>query len=321
MECPRCGADMQVRTNRSNGDRFWGCSEFPDCRGTQPLAGSSSTGRNRPTDPDANPQLEICTDRLPKTLSPSRAVDFLQCPRKFYEKVVTRRVVFQATEASLRGTLTHHALEHIFDHPASKRTPANAVPYVRSHWDEISGRREQVKVANFSGARIESMLDEAEGLVREWFSMEDPSTMEPESRELEVAATLERAPMRGFIDRLDHIGTTTSGIPRYRIVDYKTGKLPHDRFLDQTLFPIHIYAAAIEASRQASVDEVQLLYIGKGNVTRSIDRATNQATATRFAGIWGDITTAAKTGRFPCKTSPLCDWCDAKLFCPAWGGG
>jgi putative RecB family exonuclease len=258
---------------------------------------------------------------LPKTLSPSRAVDFLQCPRKFYEKVVTRRVVFQSTEASLRGTLTHHALEHIFDHPASKRTPANAVPYVRSHWDEISGRREQVKVANFSGARIESMLDEAEGLVREWFSMEDPSTMEPESRELEVAATLERAPMRGFIDRLDHIGTTTSGIPRYRIVDYKTGKLPQDRFLDQTLFPIHIYAAAIEASRQASVDEVQLLYIGKGNVTRSIDRATNQATATRFAGIWGDITTAAETGRFPCKTSPLCDWCDAKPFCPAWGGG
>tara|TARA_Y100000294_G_scaffold147600_1_gene143604 strand:+ start:116 stop:754 length:639 start_codon:yes stop_codon:yes gene_type:complete len=136
MECPKCGADMQVRTNRSNGDRFWGCSEFPDCRGTQPLAGSSSTGRNRPTDPDANPQLEICTDRLPKTLSPSRAVDFLQCPRKFYEKVVTRRVVFQATEASLRGTLTHHALDHIFDHPASKRTPDNAVPYVRSHWTE-----------------------------------------------------------------------------------------------------------------------------------------------------------------------------------------
>lgn len=31
--CPRCGKPMVVRTNR-NGERFWGCSDFPRCRGS-----------------------------------------------------------------------------------------------------------------------------------------------------------------------------------------------------------------------------------------------------------------------------------------------
>lgn len=32
-DCPRCGAQMVQRTKRKTGDRFWGCSAFPACRG------------------------------------------------------------------------------------------------------------------------------------------------------------------------------------------------------------------------------------------------------------------------------------------------
>jgi restriction system protein len=35
--CPRCSAPMALRTNRSNGDQFWGCTSFPKCRGTAPI--------------------------------------------------------------------------------------------------------------------------------------------------------------------------------------------------------------------------------------------------------------------------------------------
>jgi len=34
MSCPRCGGEMVKRANRKTGDAFWGCSEFPKCRGT-----------------------------------------------------------------------------------------------------------------------------------------------------------------------------------------------------------------------------------------------------------------------------------------------
>lgn len=321
MNCPTCGAEMRVRTNRSTGSRFWGCSTFPDCRGTAKIDESLTRRGGTPVVPDANPEVPACTDRLPKTLSPSRASDFVQCPRMYYEKAVTRRVVFQASDRTTRGTLTHHALERVFDLPAPERTPANAVPFVRSHWEEIRGKREQAAVAALDENRLEAMLDEAEESVRTWFTMEDPTAMEPEARELEVTATLGKAPMRGFIDRLDLVGKTADGEPSYRIVDYKTGKPPDPRFLDKALFPVRAYAAAVEASRPGRVEEVRLVVIGSGEVNSPVDRSTVEETTERYNSIWDDITTAAATGRFPCRTSRLCDWCDAKPYCPAWGGG
>lgn len=35
--CPRCGHDLVERTNRSTGDKFLGCSRFPQCKGTRRL--------------------------------------------------------------------------------------------------------------------------------------------------------------------------------------------------------------------------------------------------------------------------------------------
>jgi hypothetical protein len=32
--CPKCRGEMQLRTNRNDGTRFWGCLQYPDCRGT-----------------------------------------------------------------------------------------------------------------------------------------------------------------------------------------------------------------------------------------------------------------------------------------------
>ena len=36
-DCPKCGAPMVKRTNRRTGDAFWGCANYPDCRGTRPI--------------------------------------------------------------------------------------------------------------------------------------------------------------------------------------------------------------------------------------------------------------------------------------------
>lgn len=35
--CPRCSATMILRTNKTNGDQFWGCSKYPKCRGTRKI--------------------------------------------------------------------------------------------------------------------------------------------------------------------------------------------------------------------------------------------------------------------------------------------
>lgn len=38
IACPVCSGAMVERRNRSNGERFWGCARFPQCRGTAPIS-------------------------------------------------------------------------------------------------------------------------------------------------------------------------------------------------------------------------------------------------------------------------------------------
>lgn len=35
--CPRCQGSMVERQNRATQSKFWGCSDYPKCRGTRPL--------------------------------------------------------------------------------------------------------------------------------------------------------------------------------------------------------------------------------------------------------------------------------------------
>ena len=58
-DCPQCGKAMALRTARSGkhaGSQFWGCTAYPDCRGTAPLDGARDrTDRSDPTDPTDHP--------------------------------------------------------------------------------------------------------------------------------------------------------------------------------------------------------------------------------------------------------------------------
>lgn len=39
-KCPKCNAKMVERYNKSSGEMFYGCSMFPDCRGTRQSDGT-----------------------------------------------------------------------------------------------------------------------------------------------------------------------------------------------------------------------------------------------------------------------------------------
>lgn len=47
-ECPRCGSSMVERRNRDTGEPFLGCSRYPSCRGTRPLATAPLSPKSRP---------------------------------------------------------------------------------------------------------------------------------------------------------------------------------------------------------------------------------------------------------------------------------
>jgi predicted RNA-binding Zn-ribbon protein involved in translation (DUF1610 family) len=45
-KCPECSSEMILRTNRESGNKFWGCTKYPQCRGTRDSSGLSKAERN-----------------------------------------------------------------------------------------------------------------------------------------------------------------------------------------------------------------------------------------------------------------------------------
>ncbi len=276
----------------------------------------------KPTNPKASPAVDPCSDKLPKRLSPSRAKDFVQCPRLFFEKSVAKSITWENTAATTKGTLVHYALEKLFDHPREERTADTAATYIRPKWATLAKRNDYAKLASQDEAAVETMLVDAEEMVREYFLIEDPTKFDPIGREQWVKGQIGSVPLNGVIDRFDSWTSASTGEQMHAISDYKTGKLPGDAYVDEAFFAMRVYAAGIRETKGVTVDVVRLIHTrhGKEGVLRmSINDAVIDETIAEYEQIWSDIQSAASAGKFPCKTSVLCNWCDAQTTtCPAW---
>lgn len=49
-DCPECGERMQKRINRTTGETFLGCSDYPTCLGTKPLDDSGDADDGLPSE-------------------------------------------------------------------------------------------------------------------------------------------------------------------------------------------------------------------------------------------------------------------------------
>ena len=148
-------------------------------------------------------------------LSPSRAGDFMSCPLLFRYRTIDRLPEGSSPDA-VRGTLVHQVLEDIFDLPAADRTPPAAHRLLEPAWRDLQVTSEQArKVA----ATIDepAWLESAHAVLDRWFTLEDPTRLEPAEREAYVEATLPSGlQLRGIVDRLDRAPDGA-----LRVVDYK----------------------------------------------------------------------------------------------------
>jgi putative RecB family exonuclease len=250
-------------------------------------------------------------------LSPSRAADFMQCPLLYRFRVVDR-LPEAPSPAAVRGTVVHAVLERLFDLPALERTLASARSMLVPQWERV--RAEEPEVAGlFDGdeAAVSGWLAGAEELLGRWFDLEDPTRLEPAERELYIETTLDDGlQLRGYVDRLD---VAPDG--RMRIVDYKTGRAPSPLFEAKALFQMKFYALVLWRLHGRVPALLQLVYLGNGEVLRyAPDEAELVATERKLRALWTAIDRAARTGDWRASPGRLCDWCDHRSLCPAFGG-
>jgi putative RecB family exonuclease len=293
----------------------------------------------------------------PTGLSPSRASDFMRCPLLYRLRVIDR-LPEKPSEAATRGTVVHAVLERLFDSPAPERTAERARGMVAEEWHRLLAERPELETlfgpplpaqtreapeaaaqeaaaqeaaaareaqettaaedSAARAARLAEWLRSAERLVERWFTLEDPTRLEPAERELYVRAELDSGlVLRGYVDRLD----VAPGSGALRVVDYKTGRAPRPEYADEALFQMRFYALVLWRLRGVVPRRLQLVYLGSGEVlTHDPTEAELRVTARKVEALWAAIRRATETGDWRPRPGRLCDWCDHRAVCPSFGG-
>ena len=251
-----------------------------------------------------------------RSLSPSRAGDFLTCPLLYRFRVIDR-LPDPPSPAAARGTLVHAVLEHLFDRPAPERTPEVARSLLDPEWDRLVTDEPELGSLFPAGTDLAAWLGEAGVMLDRYFTLEDPRRLEPAHRELSVEAELASGlRLRGYIDRLD---VAPGG--QTRIVDYKTGSAPPAEFEARALFQMKFYALVLWRAQGRVPRLLQLMYLGNGEIVRyEPDEADLRATERKIEALWQAIERARQSRDWRPRPGRLCDWCAHKALCPAFGG-
>jgi len=266
------------------------------------------------------------------SLSPSRAADFKSCPLLYRFRSIDR-LPETPTRDALRGTVVHAVLERLYDLPAPERTVANAQAAVAPAFHELVAAQPELgslfgQIADpeaadteaadteAESAELAAWLDSARALVANYFTLEDPTRLEPAGREQLVEVVLDGLRLRGYIDRLD-----VSPAGDIRVVDYKTGSTPREAFEAKALFQMKFYALVLWRTRGVVPRQLRLIYLADSDTLSYQPTEDELARFERTVqAIWKAIATASLTGDFRPNPSRLCDWCSHQQLCPAKGG-
>jgi putative RecB family exonuclease len=250
------------------------------------------------------------------SLSPSRAADFKSCPLLYRFRSIDR-LPQRPSPAATRGTLVHSVLERLFDQPADARTLATAHGLLLPEWDRLREVEPELDLLFDDPAELAGWLASARDLVETYFALENPAWVAPTEREQLVEVVLESGLLlRGVIDRLDVAPTG-----EIRVVDYKTGASPRDAFEGKALFQMKFYALVVWRTRGVVPRQLRLMYLGdRDTLTYSPDEVELVRFERNLLALWEAISRATESRDFRPSPSRLCDWCDHKALCPAWGG-
>ncbi|HEU5417032.1 MAG TPA: PD-(D/E)XK nuclease family protein [Streptosporangiaceae bacterium] len=260
-----------------------------------------------------SPDAEVARHR---SLSPSRAADFLTCPLLYRFRVIDR-LPEPPSAAAARGTLVHAVLERLFDSPPRERTPAVARSLIMPQWERLVAEEPELATLFTDDAERSVWLDEAGVMLDRYFTLEDPTRLEPAHREMSVQTLLDTGlTLRGYIDRLDVAPTG-----EVRVVDYKTGTAPREEYEARALFQMKFYALVLWRTTGTIPRQLQLIYLGNGEIMRwAPDESDLLATERKINALWQAIERARSTGDWRPRQSRLCDWCAHQARCPVFGG-
>lgn len=251
---------------------------------------------------------------LPKSLSPSKVSSFKDCALAFRFTAIDR-LPEPPSEATSKGTLVHRTLERLFwHHSPGARNQDTAMLELDEAWAELED--DELAPLGLDEPGLKALKEDARLLVRKYFELEDPNTVNVAGVELTLDAEVGGLLLRGIIDRLDV--SETGGLV---VVDYKTGRVPSEMQEQNRLGGVHFYALLCEEVLGVRPDLVRLLYLRQPVMIEAVpsDQAL-RGLKQRTSAVWSAIERACENEDFRPKPSALCNWCNFRTWCPVYGG-
>ncbi len=251
---------------------------------------------------------------VPTSLSPSRVDAFTTCPLQFRFASIEKLPEPPSIHAT-KGSLVHRALELLFVEDAADRTLEVALSSLDRAVTEFQSDPE-FTLLRLSPEAEAAFVDEAEVLVRRYFTMEDPRAIREIGIELRLEVAVGALTLSGIIDRLelDEDGELV-------VTDYKTGRPPGQSNEQSKLAGVHFYAFLCQQLFGRRPSRVQLMYLSTGEtiVARPTEQSVNFLPR-RTLAVFSAVEKACTTGRFQPRTSNLCKVCAFQPWCPSFGG-
>jgi putative RecB family exonuclease len=251
---------------------------------------------------------------LPVSLSPSKVSSFTNCAMAFRFSAIDR-VPEPPTIWAAKGTLVHRALELLYLEEPHLRTVELALTKLTEATPEILGGREYAELV-IADEDMAAFNADAQRLVRNTFSLEDPTKIRPIGLELRMEASIHSLKLRGIIDRLEL--DENGGLI---VTDYKTGKVPGERQEQGRLGGVQFYAFMVQQMLGVRPAKVQLMYLSEPvMIINEPTEQTLRGLTMRTAAVWKAVERACERDDFRPKPSGLCNYCSFKQWCPAFGG-
>jgi putative RecB family exonuclease len=257
-------------------------------------------------------------DGLLLKLSPSSALDFKSCAQLFKFRSVDR-LPEPVSRGAARGSLVHAVLERLFLEPPMARTPEHAETLLTDLWEEVRSDPE-IRPADLGSVHEQGWLDDARRMLRNYFRLEDPRTLQASRLEWRVEYELPEIQLRGIIDRLEE---HTDG--SWVLTDYKTGRVPGEARELSAFFGLRFYALVCWRAFGIIPREIRLVYLADPSVL-TLNPHENMLLAfeRQIQALARAINRALTTGDWRPRPSPFCMSCSYHALCPAWqsdGGG
>ena len=252
-----------------------------------------------------------------KIFSHSRLSSFEQCKLKYKFRYIDKIIPdIEKTIESYLGSVVHSVLEWLYNQVKKNRIPTidefimkYSEIWKQEYEEEIPIVRKQMTAGDYFNKGIQFLVD--------YYMRHKPFDDNTIAVEKEIIFNLDDNgdyKIRGFIDRLVYNLDTKE----YEVHDYKTSNnLPKQEILDKDR-QLALYSIAIKELFGEEKKVILIWHYLSFNQKLNSKRTDEQLKQLKQETLELIKEIESTTEFFPNK-STLCNWCEYKQICPAWG--